>query len=208
MQTLHAAIVPMTGPGPAADVEVLLAVAAAVRDSHSVRADYEKHDGTSTRRTLEPHRIVHAGRRWYVVAWDVERADWRTFRLDRLRPRTPTGPRFTPREAPAADLAAYTSRGISTDVYRYRARVTVHAPAYVVAEQIGPTVGIVTALDETSCELVAGANSLDAMALHLGVLGYDFVVHEPVELRDHLAALAARLIRADASGRRLTSYPP
>ncbi|CAN5172788.1 hypothetical protein BH20ACT5_BH20ACT5_19270 [soil metagenome] len=187
---------------------MLLAVAAAVRDSHSVRADYEKHDGTSTRRTLEPHRIVHAGRRWYVVAWDVERADWRTFRLDRLRPRTPTGPRFTPREAPAADLAAYTSRGISTDVYRYRARVTVHAPAYVVAEQIGPTVGIVTALDETSCELVAGANSLDAMALHLGVLGYDFVVHEPVELRDHLAALAARLIRADASGRRLTSYPP
>lgn len=114
VQSVQSVIVPMPGTGPTVDVDVLLAVASSVRDHQQLRADYRRHDGTQSRRVLEPHRIVHSGRRWYVVAWDAERADWRTFRLDRLSPRIPTGPRFTPREPPEPDLAAYTSRGIST----------------------------------------------------------------------------------------------
>lgn len=196
VQMLEAAIVPMTGPGPTADVDVLLAVAAAVRDCRQLRADYRRHDDTRSFRVLQPHRIVHSGRRWYLLAWDVERGDWRTFRLDRLTSPTPTGPRFEPREAPEPDIGRYTSIGISTDAYRYRGRFTVRAPAEVVAERIGPTVGVITPLDDTSCELAAGSNSLDEMALYVGLIGHELVVHEPAELLAHMAALGARLLRA------------
>lgn len=196
LQILQSAIVPLTGSGPTADVDVLLAVAAAVRDHQQLRADYRRHDGTPSHRVLEPHRIVQAVRRWYLVAWDVERHDWRTFRLDRLTPRTPTGPSFVPREAPDPDIARYTSRGVSTDAYRYRCRITVMASADSLAERIRPTIGVLNPLCERRCELVTGAESLDEAALYLGLLGHEFLVHEPIELRDHIAALAARLTRA------------
>jgi predicted DNA-binding transcriptional regulator YafY len=196
VQTLQAAIVHMVGSGPDTAVDVLLAVASAVRDSQQLRADYRRHDGTESPRVLEPHRIVHSGRRWYLVAWDAEREAWRTFRLDRLSPRTPTGPRFAPREAPEPDIARYTSKGITTGAYRYRCRFTVLAPIDVVAGHIGPTIGVVTPIDGSSCEVISGSNSLDEMALYIGLIGQDIVVHEPTELLEHLAALGARLTRA------------
>lgn len=200
VQTLSGAIVPAAGAGPTTHVDVLLAVAAAARDTHRLRVDYRRHDGEHTRRVLEPHRVVHSGRRWYLVAWDVDRGDWRTFRLDRLTPRTPTGPRFTPRPPPDPDLAGYTTRGTTTQAYRYRCRVTVYAPAALVAERVGPAVGVVTALDDVSCEVLSGGHSLDEMAVWLGLIGHKLTVHEPAELRDHLAILGARLIRAAAAG--------
>ena len=130
------------------------------------------------------------------MAWDVDRADWRTFRLDRLTPRTPTGPRFTPREPPDPDVAGYTSRGVSTDAYRYRCRLTVHAPAEQVADRFGPTIAVVTALDEDRCEVVTGSDSLDEVAVWVGLAGFELTVHEPAELRDHLASVGALLTRA------------
>lgn len=205
VHTLLSTIVAMTGPGPTVDVDVLLAVAGAVRDTQQLRVDYRRHDGTPSRRVLEPHRIVHAGRRWYLLAWDVDRVDWRTFRLDRLTPRTPTGPRFSPRPAPDPDIAGYTSRGITTDAYRYRSRITVHSPAAVVAERIGPAVGVVTPIDENSCELVSGSNSLDELALWVGLLGEELTIHEPAELREHMATLGARLLRAADAPRERTT---
>lgn len=196
VQTLQSAIVPMTIGAATADLDVLLAVATAIRDHRRLRADYRRHDDTRSSRVLEPHRIVHSGRRWYLVAWDLERGNWRTFRLDRLSPRTPTGPRFQPREAPEADITTYVSRGISTDVYKYRCRVTVHAPADIVTDHIPSTIGVVTPQDAVSCELVAGSNSLDEMALWLALIGAEISVHEPPELREHIATLGARLTRA------------
>src|SRR5437764_176397 len=84
------------------------------RDVGRLRFDYRSHDGTSAVRSAEPHRLVSWGRRWYLVAWDTERGDWRTFRVDRIAPRTPAGPRFTPRELPGGgDVAAYVARGVS-----------------------------------------------------------------------------------------------
>lgn len=197
---VHAAVVPMPGTGPTADVEVLLAVAAAVRDRSSLRVDYRSHDGSETRRVLQPHRVVMSGRRWYLVAWDVERDDWRTFRLDRLTPRIPTGPRFEPRPAPAADLAAYVSRGISTRAYRHRCRVTVHAPKEVVADYVGPRIGTVAQLDDGSCEVVTGSNDLDEVVYWLGLIGAEITVHEPDELRQAMARTSQRLARAATSG--------
>jgi predicted DNA-binding transcriptional regulator YafY len=170
--------------------DVLLAVAAATRDHQRLRFDYRNHDGTATIRTTEPHRLVHTGRRWYLVAWDLDRADWRTFRLDRLEPRIPTGPRFTPREAP--DLGS-TTRGIASGAYRYRARVLVQAPAEQVADKFAPTVATVTPVDESTTLVEAGANSLDELALHLGMLGYPFRIESPPELIDHVRELTTRL---------------
>ncbi len=196
VQTLQAAIVPIPGSGPNVDVDVLLAVASAIRDHQQLRADYIARDDTQSRRVLQPHRVVHSGRHWYLVAWDVQRVDWRTFRLDRLSPRTPSGPRFTPRQPPEPDIARYTAQGITTGAYRYHCRLTVMAPAQVVRADIAPTIGVVTPLDQDTCELVTGSNSLDEVALYVGLIGHEFVVNDPPELREHLAKLGSRLSRA------------
>lgn len=132
------------------------------------------HDGTSTPRAVEPCRIVSWGRRWYLVAWDVDRDDWRTFRADRITPRTPTGPRFPPRDPPEGGAAAYVARGVSAAAWRHRARVVVHAPADVVTERINPAVGVVEAIDEHTCVLDTGADTIHTLAVHLGLLDVDF----------------------------------
>lgn len=196
VNALQSVTVPLASGGPTVDPGTLTTVAAACRGHERLRFDYQDHDGTESVRAVEPHRLVHTGRRWYLLAWDLDRADWRTFRVDRLAPRTPTGPRFTPREPPAADLAAYTSYAISTGVYRYRATVTVYAPAEAVAERVPPTTGVVEAVDAASCTLYVGANDLDGMAWHLGLLGFDFRVHEPPELVDRLRGVRDRVRRA------------
>lgn len=196
VNALQSVTVPLASGGPTVDPGTLTTVAAACRGHERLRFDYQDHDGTESVRAVEPHRLVHTGRRWYLLAWDLDRADWRTFRVDRLAPRTPTGPRFTPREPPAADLAAYTSYAISTGVYRYRATVTVYAPAEAVAERVPPTTGVVEAVDAVSCTLYVGANDLDGMAWHLGLLGFDFRVHEPPELVDRLRGVRDRVRRA------------
>jgi predicted DNA-binding transcriptional regulator YafY len=193
---LHSVTVTVPTTGPTVEPEVLTAVAVACRDHERLRFEYRSHDGTTSVRTTEPHRLVHTVRRWYLIAWDLERADWRTYRMDRLAPRIPTGPRFSPREAPGIDLAAYLSRGVSTAAYRYQAHITVHAAAEVAAEQIPPTVGVIESVDLHTCLLHTGSNSLDELTLYLGLFNLPFTVHEPPELIAHIRDLATRLTDA------------
>ncbi len=189
--------IPPDSPAPAFDPVVLTALASACRDHERLRFDYRSHDGTSIIRSVEPHRLVTWGRRWYLVAWDTERGDWRTFRVDRIEPRTPAGTRFTPRELPeGGDVAAYVARGVSSAGFRFQARVTVHAPAAVVAARINPAVGVVEAIDDQSCVLATGADSVETVAVYLGLLDADFTVREPPELVARLRMLADRYHRA------------
>ena len=188
--------VPPDRPGPTIDPTVLTALAAACRDGERLRFDYRGHNGTASVRAVEPHRLVSWGRRWYLVAWDVDRQDWRTFRVDRIDPRTPTGPRFVPRDPPPGGVAAYVAGGVSAAAWRHRARVTVHAPADVVTARINPAVGVVEAVDEHTCVLDTGADSLTTLAVYLGLLEVDFEVTEPPELVAYLRALTARYARA------------
>jgi predicted DNA-binding transcriptional regulator YafY len=174
--------------------EVLTVIGAACRDRERLRFDYRDHGGTASRRCVEPYRLVHHGRRWYLLAYDIDRADWRTFRIDRIEPKAPTGPRFTPRELPE-DAAEYVAKGVTSRAYRFQARVVLHAPAETVGQTWGGF-GAVTAIDPDSCELTTGFESLDALSMFLGMLGVDFEVREPPELADHLRMVAARLIRA------------
>jgi predicted DNA-binding transcriptional regulator YafY len=186
--------VPLAGTGPTVDPDVLTAIAAACRDFQRLRFDYRDHGGTATVRTVEPHRLVSAGRRWYLVAWDVDRQDWRTFRVDRVAPRTPTGPRFTPRDPPGG-VAAYVERGVGSATWRYRATVRLHVPAEAVADKL-PAAVTLEPVDEHSCLVRAGSDTLSMIALYVGLLDVDFDVVEPPELREHIGALAERYGRA------------
>ncbi|WP_329791755.1 WYL domain-containing protein [Lentzea sp. DG1S-22] len=186
--------VPHDNPAPALDPELLSTLAAACRDNDTLRFDYRSHDGTSTRRRVEPHRLVNWGRRWYLVAFDADRRDWRSFRVDRIDPpRPPHGPRFTPREF---DATGYVASRVSQAAWRFQARVLVHAPADAVAARIHAAVGTVEAIDDTTCVLALGSDSVETLAVWIGLLGFDFEVTSPPELVAHVRSLAARYARA------------
>ncbi|MEV4413379.1 YafY family protein [Catellatospora sp. NPDC049609] len=194
---LRQATVPLPGAAPAADPDVLTVIAEACQAQHRLTFGYRDRDGTATRRRVEPHRLVHTGRRWYLVARDTDRDAWRTFRADRIDGPRSDGVRFTPADPP--DAAAFVADAVTTAPYPVRARVRVHAPAEVVAPSVPPATGVVEALDAASCLLVTGAYAPGQIALHLALLGHDFTVLEPAELVDELATLAARLAAAHAS---------
>ncbi|MDC0768820.1 helix-turn-helix transcriptional regulator [Streptomyces sp. HD] len=180
---LHAFTVPMLrGPQPSAvDPAVLTELANLCRDAERLRFEYRDHDGAPTRRTVEPHRLVCSERRWYLVAWDLDRDDWRTFRVDRITPRPPHGPRFAPRTPPAEDLAAYVSRGVSTRAYASHAVIRLLVPLHEAAERISPSAGTLEADGDAACVLRTGAASLDVMVLHIMMIGFEFEVLEPAE---------------------------
>lgn len=184
--------VPPDTPAAGVAPQTLSRLAHACRDHERVTMDYTAHDGTTTVRTVEPHRLVTWGRRWYLVAYDTDRGDWRTFRADRITPRPGGGERFAPREFPGGDVAAHVSGGVSAASWRYRTRVVIHAPAETVAARLTPAVGVVEPLDENTCALETGADSVETLALHLGLLDADFRVSGPPELVTHLRRLAAR----------------
>ncbi|ATW47784.1 helix-turn-helix transcriptional regulator [Streptomyces peucetius] len=178
------------------DAGVLTELANACRDSERLRFDYRDHGGSATRRTVEPHRLVCTERRWYLVAWDVERDDWRTFRADRIDPKPPHGPRFAPRTPPADDLAAYVSQGVSTRAYAAQGVIRLHTSAERAADVVGPSDGVLEAVDDNQCLLRTGAASLDVLVIHVMLMGVDFEVVGPPELTEYLRSARDRLSRA------------
>ena len=188
--------IPPDQPAPAIDAAVLTVLASACRDHERLRFDYRDHSGSSSRRVVEPYRLANWGQRWYLVAWDPARDDWRTFRVDRIGQPGSTGSGFPPRELPEDDFAAYVSRRVSAAAWRHRARITVPAAAEVVVERITPAVGTVEAIDERTCVLDTGADAIETIAVYIGLLGIDFTVREPPELVAKLHELSARYARA------------
>jgi predicted DNA-binding transcriptional regulator YafY len=188
--------VPPDRAGPTVSASVLSAITAACRDRERLRFDYLAYSGEPSRREVEPYRLVNWGRRWFLVAWDTGRLDWRTFRVDRISLKTPNGRRFAARDLPAEDLASYVARGVSAAGWRYRARVIVHAPAAVIDERLPAAVGPAQAIDEMTCALDTGAESVEMLAMWLGLLGADFEITDCPELAEHLRLLGARYRRA------------
>lgn len=187
------------GAGPSVDPGVLTAVALACRDAERLEFAYVAAGGERTDRHAEPHRLVLLGRRWYLVAYDLARHDWRSFRLDRLdRPRG-TGVRFGPRPLPAEDAAAFVRAGIDHLPAPYAVEALVQAPAEAVRDRIGRW-GTVEDLGAGRCLVRMRADSLDWPAMALGALGADFAVRSPPELVDHVREWAHRFARAAAPG--------
>ena len=185
----------LTGQMPV-DPEVLTLLAGACRDHHGLRFDYEDRRGSASQRRIEPQRVVHAEGRWYLVAWDTDRQDWRTFRVDRIRSHIVAGPRTAARELSDDEITALISGGVPPAARRSRTRVMVLASAEAIADRVGPWVGTVEPIDAFSCVLETGADDLDILAVHLGMLNVDFIVTEPPELVTHMLALGARYTRA------------
>jgi predicted DNA-binding transcriptional regulator YafY len=182
--------------GPTVDPETLTAIAGACRDRERLRFAYRGRDAAETRRCVEPHTLVNLGRRWYLVAWDCDRDDWRTFRVDRLDRLSPAGSRFEPRALPNDDPAAFVAANLSGATSRYQARVTLHVPAAEVAQRALFAGSTVEAIDDRTCELRTSDDSLDWLAVRVGMVGVDFEIHEPPELVERMRELAARFGRA------------
>ena len=181
---------------PRVDAKVLTDLTAACRDHELVRFDYEDRGKSGSRRIAEPYGLVNWGRRWYLVAWDRDRADWRTFRVDRMTPKFPAGPRFTPRELPDEDLARYVSDRVAAAPRRLTAQITVHASAEKVAERVPGFVGPIRGVDADTCVLSTGNENAEMFAVYLGMIGFDFTVTEPPELVEAVRALGERYARA------------
>src|SRR4029077_4770113 len=195
VNTLSAYTVPVAFSGPTVEPQLLSTIAAACRDAEVLRMDYRKHDGTESTRSVEPYRLVHLGRRWYLVAWDRDRRAWRTFRVDRLQVRSPNGPRFPPRGRPADDIGDYVMRNVRSAPMTYRARVVVHAPAAVITER-APRGIVGETIRHQTCGVHATANTIEMLALYLGMLDAEFTVTEPPELLARLSKLAERFVSA------------
>ena len=181
--------------GPTVDPQHLTVIAAACRDSERLRFGYRSRDGSDSRREVEPHSLVNLGRRWYLVAWDPHRDDWRTFRLDRLARPTSTGVRVTPRKLPLKDPAAYVERSITSAPNRFEARLTLHAAADEITSRVPAHWGTVEPIDAGTCEYRTGDDDLRRLALRIAMLEVEFELHEPPELAEQLQSLADRLRR-------------
>jgi predicted DNA-binding transcriptional regulator YafY len=196
IDALRQATISLAGRGPSVDAGTLTAVATAIRAHETLRFDYRDHDGGESVRTAEPHRLVFTGHRWYLLAWDTQRRDWRTFRADRIRPRSPNGPRFTPREPPGGDAAAHVLRGTTSTAWAQPATVRLHVPVAVVERLLPPAAGLLRADGEDACVLETGADSVDYLVGFLTSLDLDFTVIDPPELQARLHALARRYLAA------------
>jgi len=200
VSAFQAYALPVPSRGPVVDPDVLTLIASACRDHEQLRFDYRAHSGAASRRSVEPYRLVHDRQRWYLVAWDTDRDALRTFRVDRISPRLPAGPRFTPRALPPdQEIAAQVARGAGEATWRYRARVIVQAPAAYVRDRL-PIPVEVESLGDDRCAFEPGSDYPEMLALYLGLLDADFTIVDSPELVDALRKLTRRYQRAiDAS---------
>ena len=199
VSALHTHTVSLSTAPSTVDPEVLATIALACRDLERLRFRYRARDDVTTRRMTEPHRLVSAGRRWYLLAWDVNREDWRTFRVDRLDQVANTGVRFKEREVPGGDPAAFVANSIQSAFATHHAVVRLQAPVSALKDRVPRSVGELEP-DGDSSVLRATTDSLEWLAAFLGVLDVDFEVVEPPALRDCVVAMRSRFDRALRSG--------
>src|SRR3954452_8820384 len=201
--------------GPQVDPQALTVIATAVRDRERLRFGYPARTPgrppsphpprarPAPRREAEPHSLVNAGRRWYLVAFDCGREDWRTFRVDRIEGPASTGVRFHPRELPAKDAAEFVSRSLKSYPSRYEARLTIECAAEELQGRrwLG---GDITPLGEHRCELRTSDDNLDWLAMRIAMISAPYTVHEPPEVIDRLKVIAAGIasatVRSPTSG--------
>ena len=180
-------------PDPEIEVGLLTAIAAAIRDHEEIRFDYREE-----RLQVQPYRLISWQRRWYLVGRTARTDSWSTYRLDWMQLRTPGGPRFTPVEIPGGDYTAFVLREVAFSGWTVHARIAVDAPAAEVLARINPAVGVVEAVNDHACVLVTGADSVEIIAVYIGMLGLDFHVDGPPELVAQLGLVGERYRRAVA----------
>ena len=177
------------------DPETLSVLASACRGHEEVRFDYQRRDGDDSRRLVEPHQLLSAGRLWYLIAWDLRRTDWRTFRLDRLRDVQLAGGRFTPRDIPGGDAAAYLAASVASIPPEIETLVAVGAPYDQVAEALSWVQHTPVDTEADSCTIRLRANQLDSLVMVVARLALSAPVRvlEPGVVADEVDGLIGRL---------------
>jgi predicted DNA-binding transcriptional regulator YafY len=192
--TVHRATETAPVAGAAVSTRLLSLVGTAAEQHERLLFGYRSRDGAVTDRRVEPYRQVLAGRRWYLLGWDLDRADWRTFRLDRVTDARTTGERFAPRDLPAESAAAYLDAALKAP--RHRAVLTFLAPAERLADRIGHQDGALEPIDAGRCRYTTWVDSFEWLAITTAILGVEFRVEEPAGFTEFCAQLAERLGRA------------
>ena len=186
-----------TLPGPygtpaTVDTTVLTTFALAARDHETVIFDYTDSKGASTSRRVHPHHVVSLDQRLYLIAHDLDRADWRVFRIDRASNPQRTRQTFTPKPLPADDPAEYVRSRLYEAWTIYEVTATVQAPAADVQEKLGGW-GEATPISEESCAVRIPTSDLDWAAFALAALHAPFTIHDPAEAITHAAEWGSRL---------------
>ena len=198
---LAAATAAVPGYGPTVDPETLVLIARAIASNERLRFVYRSFDGAESRRAVEPNRLVVAFRRWYLVAFDSDREDWRIFRVDRMadawstRGATPLRPL-----PPPNDAAAFVQSRLFDLAPTYRAAATLHASVELTAPFFADGAARLEPIDSDRCRLTSHADTLEWLAFQMLVVGCEFEVHEPPELIGYLRATGARVLRGSGSG--------
>lgn len=192
LEDVSVATVTTTGPPSSrVDHNALATVASAIRAGVRLRFEYTDAEQRRTERHAEPHRLVHTGRRWYLVAFDLDRDDWRTFRLDRVSEPKVTGIRSARRKAP--DPVEMVQRGVAIEAYTHRATVRLHVPLQSAAMMIAGNVGALEEIGPNECRLEIGADDIVWLARFLLGLPFRFTVEQPPELGEALGEIGRRL---------------
>ncbi|WP_147917450.1 helix-turn-helix transcriptional regulator [Ruania zhangjianzhongii] len=196
VRALTSAVESFGGASVGVAADLLMTLARACRDEVEVGFDYQSGDQRQRRR-VEPYRLVTSAAHWYLLGYDIDRSDWRTFRLDRMSEVAARTWRFTPRPAP--DAAAHVQEGVASRAYPRQARFLVHAPAATVRNQIPARAAVVQEQNDQQCEVRAGADNLDFVLLQVALLGHEFEVIDPADLAERAAEVGRRLARAHPS---------
>jgi predicted DNA-binding transcriptional regulator YafY len=202
VNAVHTNVVPIrwadSADRPTVDAGDLALLAQACRDHEEVRFDYQRRDGEDSRRLVQPHQLVSSGRKWYLVAWDCRREDWRTFRLDRLSEARLAGARFTPKELPTADAAEFVQQALQSIARPFEAVVVVHGPAEQVRDIMRWTDTDVEEQADDLCRVTTRAETMDWVISHVAMLAvpFDLEVEGPPEAVEQIGQLASRLSRA------------
>ncbi|QNE16836.1 WYL domain-containing protein [Kribbella qitaiheensis] len=196
VRALSGSVESFGGGRPPIDPEVLMTLARACRDE--VEAGFDYPSGSEVRRRrVEPYRLVASDRRWYLLAYDLDRDDWRNFRVDKMTDVAARTWHFRPRPAP--DAASYVQEAVASRVYLHQARFLVHAPAETVRAQLPASAAVVRPRDDEHCEVLSGGGSLDFVLMHMVLLGHPFEALDPPELGERCRILAKRLQSAGAN---------
>ncbi|WP_433385750.1 helix-turn-helix transcriptional regulator [Micromonospora sp. KLBMP9576] len=192
---------PATRPPAPAQGELLLALSAAVHAHEIVRFGYGSGGADRPPRRAEPHHVITWDGRWYLIAWDLDREDWRTFRADRIDLRSPNGPRFTPRALPGGDVATFVTStfrgsGDASGNWPCQGTVILDLPATTVARHTRD--GLVEEIDPDRCRLTLGSWSWPSLAAAIARYDADIEVIGPDELTNAFAHLARRFTRTTA----------
>jgi predicted DNA-binding transcriptional regulator YafY len=198
VSTFQAATTPLTsGDGASIATETLTVMASTVAGHERLRFAYRAKDGAESRRVVEPYRLVSTGRRWYLVAYDLDRGDWRTFRVDRVNDPFATGARFAPRELPTGSAAEYLRQSMYHRQETYEIAVTFEADVTVVGARVPAWMGVPESLGEGRCRLRGTVgDAVEWLAVRLAMTGVEFRVEEPAELVSAVGELGGRLVRA------------